>query len=133
MKTTIETPAGPRKVLQVRVQRGREERPLVARFGGIPLTRQRTAVLTDQRPVLASAKRNELIHRLLAGRCELCDTTADLEVHHIHRLADVNKPGRRNRPAWMHLMATRRRKTLVVCRSCHHDIHAARATAPIQR
>ena len=49
-------------------------KPLVARFGGIPLKRQRTAVLTDQRPVLASTERNELIHRLLAEHCEICAT-----------------------------------------------------------
>jgi hypothetical protein len=27
-------------------------------------------------------------------------------------------------------MAKRRRKTLVVCRSCHEDIHTGRATKP---
>lgn len=48
--TTIETPAGPRKCLQVTVERDRGRKPLAARFGGIPLRRVRTAVLTDQRP-----------------------------------------------------------------------------------
>src|ERR1019366_1198637 len=47
------------------------------------------------RPVMASAKQNELIHRLLAGRCELCEDTEGLEVHHVRKLADLNKPGRR--------------------------------------
>ncbi len=28
------------------------------------------------------------------------------------------------------LMARRRRKTLVICRRCHEDIHAGRATTP---
>jgi len=129
-KTTIETPAGPRTVFQVTVERDRGRKPLVARFGGIPLKRNRTAVLTDQRPVMTSAKRNELIHRLLAGRCEICESTEGLEVHHIRKLADLNKPGRREKPAWMHLMAKRRRKTLVICRRCHEDIHAGRATKP---
>lgn len=129
-KTTIETPAGPRKVFQVTVERDRGRKPLVARFGGIPLKRSRTAVLTDQRPVMTSAKRNELIHRLLAGRCEICESVEGLEVHHIRKLADLNKSGRREKPAWMHLMAMRRRKTLVICRRCHEDIHAGRATKP---
>jgi hypothetical protein len=44
--------------------------------------------------------------------------------------ADLDRPGRRARPAWMHLMAKRRRKALVICRRCHEDIHAGRATAP---
>jgi hypothetical protein len=76
---------------------------------------------------MASARRNELIHRLLAGRCEICTGTADLEVHHVRKLADLSKPGRREKPAWMHLMAKRRRNALVTCRRCHEDIHAGRA------
>jgi len=129
-KTVINTPAGPRKCLQQVIERDRGSKPLVARFGGIPLRRVRTAALTDQRPVMASAKRNELIHRLLAGRCELCEGTEGLEVHHVRKLADLNKPGRREKPPWMELMAKRRRKTLVICRRCHEDIHAGRATKP---
>jgi hypothetical protein len=129
-KVTIATPAGPRKCLQVVIGRDRGRKPLAARYGGIPLRRVRTAVLTDQRPVLASTRRNELIHRLLAGRCEICEDTVNLQVHHVRKLADLNKPGRREKPAWMHLMAKRRRKTLVACRHCHEDIHAGRATKP---
>jgi hypothetical protein len=131
-KTTIETPTGPRTVFQVSVERDRGRKPLVARFGGTPLKRVRTTVLTDQRPVLASNRRNELIHRLLAERCEICACTVGLQVHHIRTLADLNKPGRRARPTWMRLMAMRRRKTLVICRRCHEDIHAGRATKQIQ-
>jgi group II intron reverse transcriptase/maturase len=129
-KATVDTPAGPRKCLQVVIERDRGRKPLVTRFGGIPLRRVRTAVLTDQRPVMASARRNELIHRLLAGHCEICAATVGLEVHHVRKLADLTKPGRRDKPAWMHLMAMRRRKTLVTCRRCHEDIHAGRATKP---
>jgi group II intron reverse transcriptase/maturase len=132
-KTTIESPTGPRRVFQVTVERDRGRKPLAARFGGIPLKRVRTAVLTDQRPVMSSSRRNELIHRLLAGRCEICESATGLEVHHIRKLADLNKPGRREKPSWMHLMAMRRRKTLVVCRRCHEDIHAGRATKPIRQ
>jgi group II intron reverse transcriptase/maturase len=129
-KTTIKTSAGPRMVFQVSVERDRGRKPLVARFGGIPLRRNRTTVLTDQRPVMASAKRNELIHRLLAGRCEICKSMVGLEVHHIRKLADLNQPGRPKKPSWMHLMAMRRRKTLVICSRCHEDIHTGRATKP---
>ncbi|MFC4650934.1 hypothetical protein ACFPEU_54455 [Streptomyces mangrovi] len=75
---------------------------------------------------MASMKRNELIHRLLA---ECCETRTNLEVHHVRKLADLNRPGRRERPGWVHLMAMRRRKTLVLCRRCHEDIHAGRPTA----
>jgi hypothetical protein len=114
--------------LQVTVARDGRRRPLVARFGGFPLRRQRAAVLFDRRPVMASAKRNELIHRLLAERCEILRGARKLEVHHIRNLADLNKPGRREKPAWMHLMAKRPRKTLVACRPCREDIHVGRPT-----
>ena len=85
--------------------------------------------MTDVKPIMATVKRNELIRRLLAGRCELCEGSAGLQVHHIRKLADLNKPGRPERPSWVHLMAMRKRKTLVVCETCHQDIHAGRATA----
>jgi group II intron reverse transcriptase/maturase len=129
-KKTIESPVGPHTVFQVTVERDRGRKPLVARFGEIPLRRADTAVLTDQRPVLTSTRRNELIHRLVAGRCEICERAENLEVHHIRKLADLNRPGRPDKPAWMHLMAMRRRKTLVICRRCHEDIHAGRPTTP---
>jgi len=129
-KTVIDTSDGKRTCFQVTIHRDRGRKPLVARFGGIPLKRQRTAVLTDLSPVMASTKRNELIHRLLAGRCELCESTDRLEVHHLRKLADLNRHDRPGRPAWVHLMAKRRRKTLVICRTCHEDIHAGRASAP---
>jgi hypothetical protein len=112
------------------VHRDQGKKPVVARFGGIPLTRKRTAVLTDLKPIMATVKGNELIRRLLAGRCELCDGRIGLQVHHIRKLADLNKPGRPERPWWVHLMAMRKRKTLVVCEQCHQDIHTGRPQPP---
>ena len=128
-KAKTATPHGLRTCFEVIVNRDGGKEPLVARFGGIPLHRQRTATLNDQAPSLRINRGNELIHRLLAGGCEVCKTTEDIEVHHIRKLADLNKPGRRERPAWIRLMAMRRRKTLVVCRACHEAIHAGRPTA----
>ena len=46
----------------------------------------------------------------------------ELEVHHVRKLADLSKPGRREKPAWMHLMAKRRRKTLII--SVLHSVTA---------
>lgn len=128
-KASIDTPDGRRTCFQVTVQREKGKKPLVARFGGIPLKRKRTAVVTDRQPVMATARRNELIHRLLAGQCEMCEGRTGLQVHHVRKLADLNKPGRPERPSWVRLMAMRKRKTLVVCERCHQDIHAGRSTA----
>jgi hypothetical protein len=77
---------------------------------------------------MASTKRNELIHRLIADCCEICGSRTQIEVHHVRKLADLNRPDRPDRPAWVRLMAQRRRKTLVICRECHENIHAGRRT-----
>jgi group II intron reverse transcriptase/maturase len=126
-QATVDTPHGPRRCFQVSVERdGRK--PLVARFGGIPLRRQKKAVLTDRQAVPVTVRRKELIWRLRAGRCELCEQRADVRVHHVRKLADLTTPGR-SQPAWAQLMAKRRRKTLVVCPPCHERIHARQPTA----
>ena len=95
--------------------------------------RQPTAIINDRKPPQATTQGNELIRRLLAGRCELCASHTGLQVHHVRKLADLDKPGRPGRPAWIRLMAKRKRKTLVVCEGCHHDIHAGRATATTRK
>jgi hypothetical protein len=127
-KTTIATPSGPRRCFEASVEReGR--RPLVARFGGIPLRRNRTAVLTDRVPAPVSVRRKELVTRLQARRCELCkQADATVEVHHVRKLADLDRPGR-PQPAWEQLMAKKRRKSLIVCANCHAAVHARQPTA----
>jgi hypothetical protein len=128
---TIETPHGPRTCLQVRVERGEGRKPLVTTFGGIPLRRQKHAVLRDRNPVPASSRRKELVHRLLAGRCELCGQADKVRVHQIRKLADLDKPGQPEPPEWVQIMARRRRKTLVVCGPCYASIPHGRPTASI--
>ncbi len=128
-EATIATPYGPRRCFEARVERdGRK--PLVARFGGIPLRRQKKAVLTDRHavPGATRSKGKELIIRLRAGRCELCEQRAKVRVHQVRKLADLASPGR-PQPAWAQLMARRRRKTLVVCPPCHDTIHARQPAA----
>ncbi len=123
-KTTIRTEKGPRKVLKVTEARPGQD-PLVAYWGGISLARDTTASLIDKQPPILNG-RTELIQRLLADTCELCGSTVKVQVHHIRALKDLRKKGRAERPAWMEVMAARRRKTLVVCAPCHVDIHAGR-------
>ena len=55
-KSVVETEHGPRVCLRVIKQRDNGKRPLVAQFGGIPLKRQRQAVLVDQQPQRYRAK-----------------------------------------------------------------------------
>jgi group II intron reverse transcriptase/maturase len=122
-KARIDTPYGKRTCFEARVEReGRK--PLVTRFGGIPLKRQKKAVLTDRQPVPVTGrhKGKELIYRLRGGRCEWCNRRAEVQVHHVRALADLVTPGR-PQPEWSQLMSRMRRKTLVVCPLCHDEIH----------
>ena len=125
----IETSHGLRTCQQVVVERS-GRKPLVARFGGIPLLRQPKAVLVDRPPERITYPRKELPRRLLGGRCEICEQQDEVAVHHIRKLADLGHPGPAQ-PAWAQLMVKRRRKTLVVCTTCHDAIHAENLTATL--
>ena len=122
-KAKIDTPHGLRTCSEATVERqGRES--LVARFGGIPLKRNRRAVLTDRDCQPAPFRYRELIHRLLRGVCEICKGTDDIQVHHVRKLADLTAPAKADTPAWMKTMARMRRKSLIVCGCCHDFTHA---------
>jgi len=106
------------------------KQPLIARFGGISLTREPFARIEDgllDRTRWDSG-RNELIQRLMADACELCGSKVKVQVHHIRKLADLKAKGRIERPDHVKNMAARRRKTLIVCKECHDAIHAGRPT-----
>jgi group II intron reverse transcriptase/maturase len=127
-QTMLPTGHGPRAGLQVTVQRGAGQKPLIANWGGITLARQPKAVLNDQ-PTHIWASHTELEQRLLADTCELCGSHDDIQVHHIRALKDLQRKGRVAKPFWVQVMAARQRKTLVTCRRCHADIHAGRPIA----
>jgi hypothetical protein len=64
---------------------------------------------------------SEVTKRLNRKRCEYCETTeGPFEVHHVRKLKDVAK----GKALWQRMMVARHRKTLVLCRSCHHQLHA---------
>ena len=124
-RTTVPTPHGTLKVLEVRHARGHGQPPLVARFGGIELRWQRQSILNDH-PKEVFGRRSEVVQRPLAQVCELCGAQDTCEVHHIRKVADLNRPDRRAKPLWVRRIAARQRKTLVVCRPCYEDIHRER-------
>jgi len=126
-QASIDTDKGSSPVLQVVVNRGAEHKPLVARWGGISLSRNNRAVLNDA-PRQICGPRTELEKRLLANQCELCGSTDNIQVHHVRALKDLQIKGRAEKPFWIQIMAARRRKTLVVCGKCHHAVHAGRSS-----
>lgn len=128
-QTTLQTDHGPCVGLQVTVERENGKKPLVARWGGISLSRNMQANLNDS-PLRICGPRTELVMRLQANICELCGAEEAIEVHHIRALKDLRRKGRAEPPFWKQVMAARQRKTLVTCRHCHDAIHRGE---PIQK
>jgi group II intron reverse transcriptase/maturase len=126
-RAEIETPYGLRTCFEARIERNGKP-ALIARFGGIPLARDRDAVLIDRIPKPVSYPRKELVARLLTRRCELCEEPGKVVVHQVRKLASLGEAGPAQ-PEWAALMARKRRKTLVVCRPCHDTIHGHNTAA----
>ena len=85
----------------------------------------------QDKPIL---KRHEILKRLEADKCELCGKPCDpamTEVHHVRKLKDIKqKYAKRGKdiPQWVLRMSNLRRKTLVVCKKCHSEIHTGKNT-----
>jgi group II intron reverse transcriptase/maturase len=66
--------------------------------------------------------KTELGQRMSANECEWCGTLAGpFEVHHVRKLKNL-----RGKTIWEKHMIARQRKTLVLCKQCHVDLHAGR-------
>lgn len=62
---------------------------------------------------------DQLRARLKAKTCELCGLDTEIPiVHHVKKLKDLT-----GTELWERIMIEKRRKTLVVCTSCHNKIH----------
>jgi len=130
-RAILHTDRGPRKGLQVVIERDQGRKPLVAQWGGMSLARNKTRIgnLYDHPKQVWNSARSEILTRLLADTCELCGSHDGVEVHHIRHLKDLHVKGRAERPEWVRRMAAIRRKTLVVCRTCHEHIHYGESQA----
>ena len=57
--------------------------------------------------------------RLSAKTCELCGkTNVPLEIHHVNKVKNL-----KGKEQWEIVMIAKKRKTLAVCKDCHHKIH----------
>jgi len=121
---TIMTNGRAYKGMQIVIERDGKD-PLIAKWGGIPLIREEKAILVDD-PYVKWGGRTELEKRMLADTCEQCGSKKQVEVHHIRALKDLNKYTGREKPEWVKKMAMRKRKTLVLCQRCHHNLHAGK-------
>jgi len=127
-KTTVETENGKYKVLQAKVERENKS-SLIAQFGGIRIAYDKEATITDAPKQIYNVK-SQLIDRLTRKVCELCGTPGETSMHHVRKLKDLSKSGRKNKPEWMKRMIAMNRKTLAVCDSCHNKIHSGEYDGP---
>ena len=117
------------KTLQVEVPTKTTTRVIF--WGAVPLTTVRIGaepIEDDRYAHQAWNVRTDLIQRLQADTCEMCGHSGQCEVHHIRKLSNLRQRwhGRAEKPAWTIRMIAMQRKTLVVCKPCHRDIHAGR-------
>jgi group II intron reverse transcriptase/maturase len=105
--------------------------PLVAVWGGIPLSRDTETTLEDNPPKLYG-NRTELVKRLLAGFCEYCGSSKDVEVHHVQAMRKLHEYPGREKPEWVKRMIALKRKTLILCKRCHVAVeHGLPITWPL--
>ncbi|MCU6482731.1 reverse transcriptase domain-containing protein [Arthrobacter sp. A2-55] len=119
-KAKINTSGGLRTCFEATLER-EGMKPLLARFGGFPLARQKRAFLNDRLITGPAYPHKELIIRLRHGVCEICGSRDGVRVHHIKALADLDRSA--TAPPWAQIMAARQRKTLIVCGSCYDLTH----------
>jgi len=122
LKNTVETSEGPRTCLKLTITR-EGKKPLVATFGGLSHKRRKNPVIQDRVIMPYPNMRSEIVERLLNDTCEGCGSKEHIQMHHIRKLADLNKNGKREKPLWMKIMISRKRKSIPLCRTCHMDIH----------
>ena len=125
LQATIKTSDGPRKCLQLIIQR-EKKKPLVAPFGGLSLKRRKNPVIEDRVILPYVRMRSEIVERLLNDTCEVCGGKANIQMHHVRHLRDLNKKGKKEMPLWMKIMISRKRKSIPLCKGCHDDVHSNR-------
>jgi len=110
------------KVIQATVEReGRK--PYTATYGMVSLTRNPMPVsLPDNRPKPVLKSRSEIIERLTSDKCEMCGKEGRVQFHHVRKLKNMHKPGRKKKTLWEQRMIAIRRKTLACCHTCHQAI-----------
>ncbi len=108
------------KGLQAAIPR-EDKSPLVATWGGIPLSWDMKATLEDDPPKLYG-NRTELVQRLLAELCELCGNDKDVEVHHVQAMRKLHEHKGRPKPEWVKRMIALKRKTLILWKRCHEAV-----------
>ena len=123
-------PARAAQVLRGPQPRRAGRKPLVARFGGIPLKRQKKAVITDRRPPALTRRRGKQLTAPPRRPVRAVPETDPGTSPPGPPLADLPRPGQ-PQPAWTSSWPKWRRKTLIVCAACHNAIHIRQPAATL--
>ena len=120
---------GTRKVVGIKYNTKDGERTMTYFNESLKMVKEPNTELSDKYcPDVMTGR--QLINRLNANVCELCGTNeAEIEVHHVRKLKDIkDKYKKRGKaiPNWVLIMSKIRRKTLIVCECCHHNIHSGK-------
>ena len=103
---------------------------LTTSFGDMKLRRNSVINSNHQEDKFKTVynRQSELLKRILADKCELCDSELQIEVHHIRKISELKRrcAGKKVIPEWKKEMIRKNRKTLVLCRNCHMSIHGGK-------
>ena len=118
---------GTRKLVGIKYQTKEGERIMTYFNESLKKIDEPNTKISDKySPEIATGR--QLINRLNANVCELCGTQeGEFEIHHVRKLKDIkDKYKKRGKamPNWVLIMSKIRRKTLIVCECCHHNIHS---------
>ena len=66
---------------------------------------------------------------LFEGKCQVCGSDSNLEVHHVKHLRKTGM--KEGKPDYMQsLMRSMNRKQVLLCQACHHKVHQGKHTGP---
>jgi group II intron reverse transcriptase/maturase len=120
---------GTRKIVGVRYQTKAGEHLMTYFNDSLKKLNEPNTRMSDKY-IINTTSGKQLIDRLNANVCELCGTNeGEFEVHHVRKLKDIkDKYKKRGKaiPGWLITMSRIRRKTLIVCESCHRNIHSGK-------
>jgi hypothetical protein len=86
-------------VLRVTIEREPPKKSLTTHFGRVSLKWNKWVCISDAPTKPVWSGRSEVVERLLAHTCELCGAHEHIEVHQIHKLADLTTKGGTQPPA----------------------------------
>ena len=101
--------------------KGDNKKTMTAWFGAFSCKWEKFPKQMTDEKVFFGIERSDLLKRLTNNTCQLCGKLGDIEVHHIRAMKDL-----KNKQKWEITMSAMNRKTIVVCKQCHLDIHNGR-------